>query len=273
VSEVRILPIGATARTIWRDTPRLFRVHLLLWVICLTLYVAVTFLDLRWADKPNLTRGVGPIWQGLLGEIVTYLLPALLLIPAALATHRSVILGVVERPTAILSDRPRVWRYAVLEIMAFGLAVILVSVASKAMRIADAPDVSDGTASIMVTIGICILILIVALLLRMAACFPAAAVGSGWQDVTAAWRALRGQILRVTALALITPAGVFAVVWITVLITVGGSAEVEAAADRSLGAHAIESALLGCVTYCWVITMSHIYKAVITAPPEAAIPR
>jgi hypothetical protein len=216
---------------------------------------------------------VGPIWLGMLGEIVTFLLPALLLIPAALATHRSVILGVVERPTAILADRPRIWRYAVLEFMAFGLVMIFVFVASKAMRIADAPDVHDGTASIMVTIVICILILIGALLLRTAACFPAAAIGSGWQDIAAGWRALRGQMLRVTALALLTPAGVVAAVWITFLVTSGGSAEAEASADRSLGAHAIESALLGCLTYCWVITMSHIYKAVMTAPPEAAIPR
>jgi hypothetical protein len=264
----RRLPVRRTAAAIWRDTPRLFAAHPLLWAACLALYGAITFLDFRWVGRPSLIGQIGPVWQAFLVDAAMLLLPTLALIPAALATHRTVILGVVESPSTILLDRRRIGRYGALEAAIVAALLMLFVIASVAIRRIDAAEDGDRLPIVLIVLLLLIVLSSFVLILRAAACFPAVAVSEGWVHVIEAWRALRGQTFGLTALSLLSPVGVVSAAWLALL---AGSVALREGDEPSWFVTLMDNSstvLLIVLAYLWVLTMSHIYKAVFDRPPN-----
>jgi hypothetical protein len=267
------LAVWATARAIWSDAPRLLFAHRLLWTVCLSLYGTITFLDFQWVGKPGLISRTGPMWQGVLADAATLLLPALSLVPAALATHRDVILGITERPAAIFADPGRMGRYAALECLILICLIGSIVLASVAMRWSDAmPDNHFAAFAAIVTL-LAALASMCFVALRAAACFPAIAVSEGWRHVAEAWRALAGQTLRLTALVVVTPFGAIAIVFLGAIITPMLLADSDAAPASDTRLNIGLTMLMVPLAYLWVLTMSHIYKAVMKTPAAVDLPR
>jgi hypothetical protein len=269
----RELPVRETARAIWRDALLPLFAHPLLWTVCLALYGTITFLDFQWVEKPGLISGVGPIWQGVLADALTLLLSALSLVPAALATHRFVILGIAERPAAILADRGRMGRYAALECLILICLIGLTALASVAIRWSDAMPDNHLVAFAAIVTLLAVLAFMGLVILRAAACFPAIAVSNGWKHVVEGWRALTGQMFRLIVLAVITPVGAVAIILLGAIIVSMILADPDAApvADSRMNI-GLTMAMVP-LAYLWVLTMSHIYRAVMTIPAEVDRPR
>jgi hypothetical protein len=271
--EGRKLPILATAAAIWRDAPRLVFAHPLLWGICLALYGAITFIDYQWTLKPGLISGIGPMWQGFLADAASLLLPALCLIPAALATHRTVILGIVEQPVEVLANGRRMGRYAALECLILLCLISLTGLASFAIRWSDATPDNHWVAAAAISLLLASLAFMCLVILRAAACFPAVAVSDGWTHVAEGWRALAGQIPRLIMLAVVTPFGAVAIISLGAIIIPTMLADADAVAISETSQNTALTMLMVLLAYLWVLTMSHIYRAVMTAPAEANLPR
>jgi uncharacterized protein YqhQ len=97
-------------------------------------------------------------------------------------------------------------------------------------------------------------------------------VSEGWAHVVEGWRALAGQTLRLIALVVITPVGVVSIVWSCVIMLpsiVGDTVFGVSHAALNMGL----ILLMVPLAYLWVLTMSHIYKAVMIVTPEAGFPR
>jgi hypothetical protein len=263
--QARRLPVMATVRSIWRDTPLLLLQHPLLWGVGLAAYLVIATVDARWTSKPGVFNEVGPFVAGFAIDVIVLALQALVLIPAALATHRTVILGVVETPGAIIADRERVARYGQLEALLIVAIMIVFVLAKWAMKIADAipSDEWPSVAAVAVVIGL--ILLCCYLVLRAAASFPAAAVGDGWRHVHRGWQALHGRMSRLIGIVIVTPVGLLSMVWLGAMIYTSPSWESDTLAVESARTDLLTIAMPAFAAYAWVLTMSHVYKAVFAA--------
>jgi hypothetical protein len=258
----RRMPVRETAKAIWRDMPRLIAAHPVLWAVSLGLSFMINLTDAHWAAKPSLVSGVGSPIVGLLIDVAMVVLPGVAIIPAALATHRTVILGVVESPAAILADRDRMLRYGLLEIALGAAIVALLWPAALAMRLSDASPGDGWTSTMAVALVFALIALCCYLILRAAVSFPAAAVGDSWSHVMDGWRVLGGRMLGVLGVVLLTPVGIFSAVWLATALYAGFSADTDAPPSDEKRPDLWSVALLVPGAYAWVITMSHIYRAV-----------
>jgi hypothetical protein len=272
--EARKLPVRATARAIWRDAPMLLFQHPLLWAAGLAAYIVIAAVDTRWVSKPSAFNETGPLVAGFAVDALVMALQALVLIPAALATHRTVILGVVETPGTIVADRERVVRYGQLEALLIVAAMVLFASAKWAMKVADAipSDEWPSIAAVAVVIGL--ILLCCYLLLRAAASFPAVAVGAGWRHVHEGWRALRGRMSRLIAIVMVTPAGLVAVLWLGAMIYTSPSWQSDTLAADTARTELLTIGMPALAAYAWVLTMSHVYKGLFGAAgaPAAKLP-
>jgi hypothetical protein len=264
----RKLPVLSTSRNIWRDIARQFLSHPALWIGGLALHGAVHVIDILWARKPGLSAGEAPWWLGLLTDAAFHVLLAAVLIPAALATHRSVILGAIEPPTAILADGRRMLRYGVLEMIIIAALMALASIGSLAARWGAADSAGEMRLLAAISASAVLFALMYLLILRAAACFPAVAVGEGWPHVADAWRALKGQSLRLIALTVLTPIGPLTAAWLAAIILPRlGDVEPVTQAGGLAPTEIGLIVLTVLMAYGWVITMSHIYKATLGRTP------
>jgi hypothetical protein len=260
-------PVRATARAIWRDTPRILAAHPLLWSLCLLLNAAIHYLDVSFTEAPSLISNIGPAWQGFLADAARTLLPWLVVIPAAIATHRTIILGVVERPAQIFANRQRMVRYAIVEGLLFIAITGLTLLTLPFIRWVDASPDSE-VRMVLATGAVLVLILLMSILiLRAAASFPAVAVSDNWGSVRAGWLALRGQILALIGLVLTTVVGLVMAIVIGPLLLTVPFPDLQWLSEFVI--RYLSLAAFPILAFGWVLTMSHIYKAVIGVPAES----
>jgi hypothetical protein len=263
--EARTLPVRATVKAIWRDAPLLLFRHPLLWAAGLAAYTVIAAVDTRWVSKPSVFNETGPLVAGFAIDALVLALQALVLIPAALATHRTVILGVVDTPGTIIADRKRMVLYGQLEALLIVATLVILALAKWVMKTADAIPSDEWPSIGAVAVVIGLILLCCYLVLRAAASFPAAAVGDGWRHVHDGWGALHGRMLRLLGIVIITPVGLLSLAWLGAMIYTSPSWESDTLAANTARTELLTIAMPALSAYAWVLTMSHIYKALFGA--------
>jgi hypothetical protein len=246
------LPIRETSANVWRDTVRVIRTYPVIWIVSLLVSSMITTMAGSETVKA-ITENAALFSVGWLLDAFLKLIPLLILLPAALLTHRLVVLGLRESLVQVLSPLRRVRFYAGLEAVFVAILIIPLGLFLKFM------PVEGDEIAIVATLGfVATLATIFWLMFRSAAVYPAIAMDADVSGIQNAFRATRGRTWNIAAIALLTTGPI--ILAIIVLEVIGLKNEQE---QLLLPWRILSDLLLCASSLLWVVLMSNVYLRLI----------
>jgi hypothetical protein len=246
------LLIRETSIKVWRDTFRVLRAYPLIWIVSLLLSSMITTMAGSEAVKA-ITENAAWFSAGWLLEAFLMLVPLLFLIPAALLTHRFVVLNSHENLVQVLSPLRRVRLYAALEAASVALLMMLLGLISAAAAI-DGDAIATVAMLGVTSAGVAV----VWLMFCLAAVYPAIAMDADLSEIAAAFHATRGRTWSIAAIAILTSAPI--VLAGIMLYIFGPSDESQ---RLLLPWRVLSDLLIAASTLLWVVVMSNVYLGLI----------
>lgn len=249
------LPLRATALRAWRDAFALLVAFPMVWLTsivassALSLYAELGPLKQITANAPLFTFG----W------VVSYLVswvPLALYAPAALLSHRCIILGRREPLSNVLADPRPALAYASLEGVTLALLVVPLGLLNA---------VDDDQSEI--AIGFVLVVLISSLpffcwvMARLSAVYPSLAIHGSGEAARHAWRATRGFVLRILAIVLLTTGPLILAILVSAIVEFGISGSLTE--QRPLAAQFVAEFISTAAVLVGVAAMSNIYLELI----------
>ncbi len=246
------LPIRQTSVNVWRDTLRVIRTYPVIWLVSLLVSSLITTAAGSHAIKA-VTENAALFSGGWLLGAFLNLVPLLVLIPAALLTHRLVVLGLHESLVQVLSPLRRVRLYAALEAVFVALSMIPLGLVMKFGAVEGDEITVTAALSFVATLAA-----IFWLMFRSAAIYPAIAMDADMSGIKNAFRATRGRIGSIVAIALLTTVPI--ILAVIVLEMSGLKNEQE---QLLLPWRFLSDFLLCASSLLWVVLMSNVYLRLI----------
>jgi hypothetical protein len=242
------LPMRETSVKVWADTLRVIQTYPVIWIVSLLVSSMITTVAGSDAVKA-VTENATLFSSGWLLDAFLMLVPLLVLIPAALLTHRLIVLGLHESLIQVLSRLRRVRLYAALEAVFVAILMIPLGLFIKFV------SVEGDDIAIVATLGfVATLVAIFWLMFRSAAMYPAIAMDTDVSGIKTAFRATRGRTWNIAAIAFLTSGPI--ILAIIVLNVIGPSNEHQ----RLLAPwRFLSDLLLGASSLLWIVSMSNVY--------------
>jgi hypothetical protein len=251
------LSILATTNDAWRDAWRVANAFPAFWLASIAVYVALGAVSEIEGIKA-MTEGAGLLSVGWALDAFLALASVTVLVPAALLSHRLILLGSRETPFEALGPARRARTYMALE--AGSLMIIMVPLGmTRSLDTVESELISAGVGAFLV------LTLVVALwfIARLAPVYPAVALDAERESLGVAFAASRGQVMRIVGIMAVS---------IGPLATLGFLAMYLGSADDFIRTaqpwRAIFDVVSGVCAVIWVAAMSNIYLRLAGAPAQ-----
>jgi hypothetical protein len=252
------LPIGEITATVWRDAIRVVQTYPVIWIVSLVVSSLISTVS-RSSEIKALTAEAWIFSRGWFLDGALSFVALLVLVPAALASHRFVVLGSYESLSRIFVPLRRFYFYAALEVFIIVGLMVPLGLMFSTEKIEN--NIISGI------IFFCIILLILTvfwLMVRLAATYPAIALDADTSGLNSAFRATRGQVWRILAITLLTAGPVI----------LGNFALSFVFPEESAGGLIVPSRFLselvtGISVLLWVVLMSNVYLNLIHGDARA----
>ena len=255
------MPVLGTVRAIWLNFMRGLVAFPVVWIASFVVHGTLSFFYIKIENDFTFIGGV-------LQTLVAIAAGAILA-PAAMLTHRFILLGRHEPLRDIVGNRHRLVLYIVLEA---SVIAPLMAFLWMGNRLLSHGDSTNGTV-FLVIIGSLLVVLLTALwfMLRAAACFPAIALDATRDHLSRYWALTRGRVWQLAAITMLSPFGIASLTWLTFSL-LRAAMEIDSDASDNI-VFALWSLV---IAYTWVIVMSHVYRVLVqdtATPPDPNVIR